>query len=234
MAYNPFDHPRNPKGTPQGGQFTTKPGVGVDDDLTPTPGDTMVAISDLEHQIMPYRLPYGVWEDEETDNSSVQQSFAWLISQPNHLSQEEAEQWVSDHTSNMYQYLALQEMKHRYNIAYIDPETLSRVAENLQADIENEDYIVESLDDVEARASFLLYEELNTTLQQENEKRALPDPYEADLRGGFMLIDEHNDNALRYASVTPIFMTQEGADRVAEVGYEQAYAESALPQYLAS
>lgn len=34
MSYNPSDHPRNPKGTPQGGQFTNKPGVGIDDDLT--------------------------------------------------------------------------------------------------------------------------------------------------------------------------------------------------------
>lgn len=33
MAYNPTDHPRAPKGTPQGGQFTQKAGVGVDDDL---------------------------------------------------------------------------------------------------------------------------------------------------------------------------------------------------------
>lgn len=36
MTYNPSDHPRNPKGTPQGGQFTNKAGVGVDDDLTET------------------------------------------------------------------------------------------------------------------------------------------------------------------------------------------------------
>lgn len=34
MSYNPTEHPRAPKGTPQGGQFTNKPGVGVDNDLT--------------------------------------------------------------------------------------------------------------------------------------------------------------------------------------------------------
>lgn len=33
MSYNASDHPRAPKGTPQGGQFTQKPGVGVDDDI---------------------------------------------------------------------------------------------------------------------------------------------------------------------------------------------------------
>lgn len=34
MSYNPSDHLRNPKETPQGGQFTQKAGVGGDDDLT--------------------------------------------------------------------------------------------------------------------------------------------------------------------------------------------------------
>lgn len=33
MTYNPTEHPRAPKGTPQGGQFTQKTGVGIDDDL---------------------------------------------------------------------------------------------------------------------------------------------------------------------------------------------------------
>lgn len=36
MSYNPSDHPRAPKGTPNGGQFTNKAGVGVDDDLNDT------------------------------------------------------------------------------------------------------------------------------------------------------------------------------------------------------
>lgn len=42
MSYNASDHPRAPKGTPQGGQFTQKAGVGVDDDLTqlPEPSNT--------------------------------------------------------------------------------------------------------------------------------------------------------------------------------------------------
>lgn len=35
MTYNPSDHPRNPAGTPAGGQFAQKAGVGVDDDLAP-------------------------------------------------------------------------------------------------------------------------------------------------------------------------------------------------------
>lgn len=35
MSYQASDHPRAPKGTPQGGQFTQKAGVGIDDDLTP-------------------------------------------------------------------------------------------------------------------------------------------------------------------------------------------------------
>lgn len=33
MTYNPSDHPRAPKGTPAGGQFTNKAGVGSDSDL---------------------------------------------------------------------------------------------------------------------------------------------------------------------------------------------------------
>ena len=33
--YNATEHPRAPKGTPTGGQFTNKTGVGVDDDLEP-------------------------------------------------------------------------------------------------------------------------------------------------------------------------------------------------------
>lgn len=33
MTYRSSDHPRAPKGTPQGGQFTQKAGVGIDDDL---------------------------------------------------------------------------------------------------------------------------------------------------------------------------------------------------------
>lgn len=41
MAYNPTDHPRAPKGTPQGGQFTQKAGVGVDDDLTQASADSI-------------------------------------------------------------------------------------------------------------------------------------------------------------------------------------------------
>lgn len=48
MSYNPNDHPRNPKGTPQGGQFTTKPGVGGDDDLT-TPNDTVTWVNEQLH-----------------------------------------------------------------------------------------------------------------------------------------------------------------------------------------
>lgn len=35
MAYHASDHPRNPKGTPSGGQFAPKAGVGGDDDLEP-------------------------------------------------------------------------------------------------------------------------------------------------------------------------------------------------------
>lgn len=31
--YHASDHPRNPKGTPQGGQFAPKTGVGTDQDL---------------------------------------------------------------------------------------------------------------------------------------------------------------------------------------------------------
>lgn len=44
--YNASKHPRNPKGMPMGGQFTNKPGVGVDDDLE--------AVS-----------PYGQYSDDE-------------------------------------------------------------------------------------------------------------------------------------------------------------------------
>ena len=33
MTYRSSDHPRAPKGTPNGGQFTQKAGVGIDDDL---------------------------------------------------------------------------------------------------------------------------------------------------------------------------------------------------------
>lgn len=51
MSYSPSDHPRNPKGTPQGGQFTNKPGVGIDDDLTePVEGGRVTVDADgTEH-----------------------------------------------------------------------------------------------------------------------------------------------------------------------------------------
>lgn len=43
MAYNPSDHPRRPKGTPTGGQFASKAGVGSDNDL-----ETLVEMRILE------------------------------------------------------------------------------------------------------------------------------------------------------------------------------------------
>lgn len=45
------DHPRAPKGTPAGGQFTCKAGVGVDDDLTEKVNDGYITVTSdgVEH-----------------------------------------------------------------------------------------------------------------------------------------------------------------------------------------
>lgn len=90
MAYNPTDHPRAPKGTPQGGQFTQKAGVGVDDDIDFGEDASIVDFqpaSDLHTSIrvtsyngIPrVQLP----EAEPTDDNRA----AW----------EECKQWVQEH-----------------------------------------------------------------------------------------------------------------------------------------
>lgn len=49
MSYNASNHPRAPKGTPQGEQFTQKPGVGVDDDLEPIDPYNQYSNEELKH-----------------------------------------------------------------------------------------------------------------------------------------------------------------------------------------
>lgn len=236
-----------PQGLPQrvAGTYDVMAGVGTDSDLampTPNPTEHFTTLPDAQ-QVLPYQVDrQGFNTDSDSydyyqiSNETIREDFAHILANDNSdLTEEQALDWVNNHSEDMYRYMAVQQL-HDLDIESIDPQVLDRITEQLQEDIDDQWYTVGSFEDVENHAAYLLYEELDDALREQyhSQERVLPAPDDMEEN----LIGYDNDGysasygALEYASVTPIFLTKDAGKRVQEVGYEQAYAESELPEYL--
>lgn len=240
MTYNPTDHPRAPKGTPNGGQFTVKPGVGVDNDLETVAPDPTEGFETVEPEL-PYELNIEQYRHYPTSRQTVRQDFARLLAENNpDYTEKHMLRWVNEHPLDMYRYMVLRELKDEYDIVSMNPRVLNRMTQDLQQDIEDNTtaFPIATMEDVGTHASAYLYDELDNALGKQkygddypyagDYDKVLPDPKTSDVtvRGYSGRSRTPEGNALTRASVTPIFLTSEGSKRVAEVGYSQAFDET--------
>lgn len=247
MVYNPSDHPRAPKGTPQGGQFTAKPGVGGDNDLTDIQPDEKFVSAQPS---LPFNLDVNKYATYPTSTNTIRKDFAHLLADSNpDISESQALDWVNRRHQDVYQYMVLRELADQYHIQSVDPHVVERMSDYLQTIVEEDSFStkVQTMDDIQAQVSGALYMELNDALGDQAYGNYYDEygetsyafdttwvlPEHEPVRGDASVGNNQpkDGNILTRATVTPIFLTKEGAQRVREVGYKQAFAETELARF---